>query len=189
MHVYISPKLTYVQPVACIACIATAILSAQLQFAIASTVAILHCNRLANVQPKTCCSPPPPPPQLEIATTGYPLPMFPSLQWPHIHLQHLSTSFPATIPSPMPNCHMCSFYYLSGGQLRTDKHTHKHTHRPEEVGSYVTGLQSLLCQQHIHRRECMDKNIDVARTKPNDGQGCFVSKSTLGRRQPKAGIP
>ena len=35
----------------------------------------------------------------------------------------------------------------------------------EEVGSYVTSLQFLLCQQYVHRRECMGKNKDVARTK------------------------
>ena len=46
----------------------------------------------------------------------------------------------------------------------------------EEVGSYVTSLQFLLCQQYVHRRECMGKNKDVARTKQNEGQGCFVSK-------------
>ena len=48
--------------------------------------------------------------------------------------------------------------------------------RAEEVGSYVTGLQFLLCQQYVHRREYMGKNKDVARTKQNEGQGCFVSK-------------
>ena len=46
----------------------------------------------------------------------------------------------------------------------------------EEVGSYVTSLQFLLCQQYVHRRECMGENKDVARTKQNEGQGCFVSK-------------
>ena len=46
----------------------------------------------------------------------------------------------------------------------------------EEVGSYVTSLQFLLCQQYVHRRECMGKNKDVARTKQNEGQGCFVNK-------------
>ena len=50
------------------------------------------------------------------------------------------------------------------------------TWAPEEVGSYVTSLQFLLCQQYVHRRECMGKNKDVARTKQNEGQGCFVSK-------------
>ena len=48
--------------------------------------------------------------------------------------------------------------------------------RAEEVGSYVTSLQFLLCQQYVHRRECMGKNKDVARTKQNEGEGCFVSK-------------
>ena len=53
----------------------------------------------------------------------------------------------------------------------------------EEVGSYVTSLQFLPCQQYVHRRECMGKNKDVARTKQNEGQGCFVgNKSTLGKR-------
>ena len=49
-------------------------------------------------------------------------------------------------------------------------------YHPEEVGSYVTSLQFLLCQQYVHRRECMGKNKDVATTKQNEGQGCFVSK-------------
>ena len=42
---------------------------------------------------------------------------------------------------------------------------HQTTVGPGEVGSYVTSLQFLLCQQYIHRRECMGKNKDVARTK------------------------
>ena len=61
--------------------------------------------------------------------------------------------------------------------MRTKFHLHVHySWQAEEVGSYVTSLQFLLCQQYVHRREYMGKNKDVARTKQNEGQGCFVSK-------------
>ena len=55
--------------------------------------------------------------------------------------------------------------------------------KPEEVGSYVTSPQFLLCQQYVHRRECMGKNKDVATTKQNEGQGCFVSKQVYLRQK------
>ena len=55
--------------------------------------------------------------------------------------------------------------------------------KPEEVGSYVTSLQFLLSQQYVHRRECMSKNKDVATTKQNEGQGCFVSKQVYLRQK------
>ena len=67
-------------------------------------------------------------------------------------------------------CHETNDLFARGcGYARLDP-------TPEEVGSYITSLQFLLCQQYVHRRECMGKNKHVARTKQNEGQGCFVSK-------------
>ena len=103
-------------------------LPAQLQFATASIVAILHCNRLAIAQPKTCLPPPSyilhcnrlaiaqpkktclPPTQLQIATTGYLISM------PHITMRvytytQLCAHQPVTCVVLLPHHTLCSCYW------------------------------------------------------------------------------